>query len=114
MPNFDSGVKGYITGVCIAKVHFPIDFNGHADISCKQCTYYTHSYRTCKLNGEICEYPDSYVGSRCPLEQSKNGILISDELYSKIKAAAIKDEIEVEKYLEKLIERSVDLSESQC
>lgn len=55
MANFESGVAKYIHAKATVKVHFPVDFKGNADISCK-------------LTKEICEYPEKYVGSACPLE----------------------------------------------
>lgn len=67
MANFESGVSGYITGVATVKNDFPVDFKGNADISCEQCQFFRRNARACGLNGEICEYPNKYVGSRCPL-----------------------------------------------
>lgn len=73
MANFDSGVKSYIYGKAIIHVGFPVDFKGNADISCNQCEYYRRSYKTCGLNGKVCEYPQNYVGSHCPLEIIQEG-----------------------------------------
>ena len=67
MANFESGVKGYIHGTATVLVHFPVDFHGNADISCRQCPFFSPSRRTCQLNKEICEYPEKNVGSMCPL-----------------------------------------------
>ena len=67
MAEFDSGVAGYVHAVAIVNVTFPIDHKGRADISCKQCQFFRRNYRICGLNGEICEYPDNYVGGNCPL-----------------------------------------------
>ncbi len=63
----ESGVLGYITGTATVTVHFPVDLSGHADICCRQCWYYRKTYSTCGINGQVCEYPDRYIGSRCPL-----------------------------------------------
>lgn len=68
MPNFESGVSGYVTGRCEVKVCFPVDMKGNADISCKMCRFYSPSYRSCKLTGDVVAYPDKYVGQTCPLE----------------------------------------------
>lgn len=71
MPDFESGVASYITGTAQIKVHFPVDARGNADINCYQCYYFRRNYQTCGINGAICEYPQKYVGSNCPLEVEK-------------------------------------------
>ena len=68
MPNFDSGVSKYIYGACVIRVGFPVDHQGNVDISCKQCKYYSPTYRSCKLNDEMIAYPNTNVGHYCPLE----------------------------------------------
>lgn len=74
-----SGVSRYITGTYTVKVHFPVDLRGNVDINCRQCKYFFHNSRTCCLNGEVCEYPEHYRGSCCPLnfeiEEDDNGSL---------------------------------------
>lgn len=72
MANFDSGVKHYIKAKATVEVSFPVDFKGNADISCYQCYYFRRTYQTCGLNGQICEYPNNYVGSKCPLKINEN------------------------------------------
>ena len=67
MPEFTSGVKSYIRATATVSVTFPVDFKGRAEITCYQCRFFRRNYRSCGLNGEICEYPDKYIGSRCPL-----------------------------------------------
>ena len=67
MPEFSRGVKEYIRARAVVEVTFPVDFRDNAEITCYQCKYYRRNYRSCGLNGEICEYPDKYIGSRCPL-----------------------------------------------
>lgn len=67
MSEFSRGVKEYIRARALVEVSFPVDFRDHADINCYQCKYYRRNYRSCGLNGEICEYPDKYIGSHCPL-----------------------------------------------
>lgn len=66
---FDSGVSSYIEAEAVVKVFFPVDFRGNADVSCNQCFYYRRNYRNCALNDEVCEYPEHYVGSHCPLRR---------------------------------------------
>jgi hypothetical protein len=68
MANFDSGVASYIHAQAKVDVFFPVDFKGNADISCNQCYFFRRSYKTCGLNGEVCQYPEKYVGASCPLE----------------------------------------------
>lgn len=69
MANFDSGVASYIHAQAKVDVFFPVDARGNADISCNQCYYFRRSYKTCGLNGEVCQYPEKYVGASCPLEE---------------------------------------------
>lgn len=63
-----SGVQGYVTGTATVTVNFPIDLHGNLDINCRQCWYFRRTYSTCGLNGQVCEYPGKYIGSRCPLK----------------------------------------------
>ena len=67
MPNFESGVKSYITGECVVKIHCPVDFKDNADVSCYQCKLFSRNNGICQLTKEISEYPTKYRGSRCPL-----------------------------------------------
>lgn len=67
MPNFESGVSSYVTGITTVKVHFPVDSRGNADISCKQCPFFARYDSKCKLNDSLCNYPEKYVGANCPL-----------------------------------------------
>ena len=67
MADFESGVKAYITGECIVKIHFPVDFKDNADISCYQCKMFSRNNGICQLTKEISEYPAKHIGSRCPL-----------------------------------------------
>lgn len=73
MANFNSGVASYVQAKATVYVSFPVDFKGNADISCNQCEYFRRNYKTCGLNGKICEYPQNYVGSNCPLEIIQEG-----------------------------------------
>lgn len=63
-----SGVQGYVIGTATVTVNFPIDLHGNLDINCRQCWYFRRTYSTCGLNGLVCEYPDKYIGSQCPLK----------------------------------------------
>ena len=72
MANFESGVKGYITGKYLVKVHFPIDFKDNAEICCKQCPFLSSNERACRLNNMPVAYPNKYVGDYCPLEREEN------------------------------------------
>ena len=49
-------------------VQFPIDWKGIEYINCNQCYYFNRQSGRCRLNNEVCEFPDKYIGSRCPLE----------------------------------------------
>ena len=69
LPSFESGVAKYIIGRAVVEVGFPVDFKGNADVSCKQCKFFRKTYNLCGLTGEVCEYPDHFVSSHCPLER---------------------------------------------
>lgn len=71
MANFESGVKGYITGTYTVAVHFPIDFKDNAEIACKHCPYLSSNERICQLNKMPVAYPNKYVGDFCPLEREE-------------------------------------------
>lgn len=71
MASFDSGVASYIHAQAKIDVFFPVDARGNADISCSQCYYFRRNYKTCGLNGEVCQYPEKYVGASCPLEEAE-------------------------------------------
>lgn len=69
MSKFESGVSGYIKGVYIAEVHFPIDLKGKEHVCCNECFYHNEITNRCALNKEIASIdPSKYVGSNCPLE----------------------------------------------
>ena len=67
MASFDSGVKSYITGECVVKIHFPVDFKDNSDICCYQCEMYSRNTGICYLTKKISEYPLKHIGSNCPL-----------------------------------------------
>ena len=68
MANFETGVASYVHAQATVDVFFPVDGKGNADISCNQCFFFRRNYSTCGLNGEVCQYPQKYVGSWCPLK----------------------------------------------
>lgn len=77
MANFESGVASYIHAHAVVEVFFPVDNKGNADICCAQCFYYREASKRCGLNFEVCEYPNKYVGSSCPLvrtDEEENNI----------------------------------------
>ena len=68
MANFETGVASYVHAQATVDVFFPVDWKGNADISCNQCFFFRRNYSTCGLNGEVCQYPQKYVGASCPLK----------------------------------------------
>lgn len=69
MGKFDSGIKGFVTGVTTIYVKFPVNWKDEADISCKQCPLFFQNARCCGITKKICAYPEKYVGADCPLEE---------------------------------------------
>jgi len=67
--NFDNGVARYVMARAVVEVGFPVDFKGNAEIACKHCPFYLRNAQRCGLNQEIVNFPDRYVGTRCPLER---------------------------------------------
>ncbi len=67
MADFRSGVAKYVTGHAVVAATFPVDFKGACDVSCVQCKFFRRTARICGLTGEISEYPEKYIGSKCPL-----------------------------------------------
>ena len=67
LSNFDSGVKGYISGECVVKINFPVDFKDNAEVNCYQCKMFSRNTGVCQLTKEISEFPSKYIGSHCPL-----------------------------------------------
>ena len=64
---FETGVSRYITGVAEVENKFPVDSRGVAHITCSHCKFYAFTVPKCRLNEEICDFPDKYRGARCPL-----------------------------------------------
>lgn len=73
MALFDDGIASYIEAEATVTVYFPVDRRGNADISCNQCYFFRRNYSTCGLNGEVCQYPQKYVGGSCPLHPVEDG-----------------------------------------
>ena len=71
MPNFDSGVDHYITGVATIEVFFPVDKKGNALINCRQCQFLSSNERMCQLTKAPVAFPNQYVGNGCPLKQKE-------------------------------------------
>ena len=69
MADFDTGVSGYIHAKAEVDVYFPIDMRGNPEICCRMCYYFRTGSSSCALNGEVCEYPQKYVGGSCPLKR---------------------------------------------
>lgn len=67
MATFESGVTSYQRGRAVVEVYFPVDKNGNAFANCSQCFFYRDGSHRCSLNGEICAFPNKYVGDACPL-----------------------------------------------
>lgn len=70
-PRIDSGVSAYVIGTATVKASFPIDFHGNPYVCCALCVFYRPSSRRCSLTDAVCEYPDKYIGSQCPLDFDK-------------------------------------------
>ena len=70
MKDFDCGVKAYITGECTVKVSFPVDWRDNAEINCYQCKFFSRNNGICQITKEVSEFPQKYIGSRCPLKFS--------------------------------------------
>lgn len=69
MANFDNGVASYIVGQVTLRVGFPVDYRGNAEIACKHCNFFVRATQRCGLNQEIVNFPERYVGVKCPLER---------------------------------------------
>ena len=67
MPTFDTGVSSYIKGVATVENYFPVDNKGNPDLSCEQCKFFMVRMNRCALNYELCNYPQKYLGTHCPL-----------------------------------------------
>lgn len=72
MAQFETGITGYVHATAKVEVFFPIDSRGNAHISCSQCYYFNNTTTRCRLTGEVCAFPNNYVGASCPLEYDEN------------------------------------------
>lgn len=72
MPNFDSGVTKYVTGVYIVEVGFPVDSKGNEYIACRYCPYLSSNERMCQLNKMPVAFPQRHVGEFCPLKRKED------------------------------------------
>lgn len=72
MPSYDSGVARYIVGTCTVEVCFPVDLRGNPHVCCAQCAYWSRNSVRCRLNGAVTEFPEKYIGGRCPLSFDEN------------------------------------------
>lgn len=70
--SFESGVMSYIVGTATVEVPFPVDFRGNPHVSCSMCEYYSRNSVRCRLNGAVVEFPEKFIGSRCPLKFPEN------------------------------------------
>lgn len=70
--SFESGVMSYIVGTATVEVPFPVDFRGNPHVCCAQCDLFSKTSGRCPLTHTISEFPDKYIGSRCPLKFPEN------------------------------------------
>lgn len=68
MAKFENGIANYVKASATVEIYFPVDARGVAHINCTQCYYFNSNTNRCRLNGEVCQFPNSYVGGACPLE----------------------------------------------
>ena len=71
MNEFPSGVSSYVAGVCRITVFFPVDAKGVPHVRCSQCEMYRAANHRCGINHSLCEFPEKYVGSHCPLTSNQ-------------------------------------------
>lgn len=81
MPTFESGVAAYIFGTATVRVAFPVDSRGTPYVRCCYCDYFSRTTQRCRLNGKICEFPDKYIGSQCPLNFESEGEKENESYY---------------------------------
>lgn len=67
MATFETGISSYVKATATVTVYFPVDMKGNPDICCRQCYFFRTASNSCALNGEVCAYPNKYVGGLCPL-----------------------------------------------
>ena len=71
---FESGVSSYIVGQATVTVAFPVDHRGNPHVCCAMCDLFSRSSNRCPITHAVSEFPDKYIGSRCPLifEEKEN------------------------------------------
>lgn len=72
MADFESGVSGYIVGTATIRISFPVDWRGNAHVCCDQCDIFSRTSGRCPITHMISEFPERYIGSRCPLNFETN------------------------------------------
>lgn len=65
--NFENGVKRYVVGLAVVEQKFPVDWKDREYRCCDMCNFYSHSGKRCNLTRKVCEFPENYVASHCPL-----------------------------------------------
>ena len=70
---FESGVSSYIVGQANITVCFPVDYKGNPHVCCAMCDLYSRSSNRCPITHAISEFPEKYIGSRCPLIFEEKG-----------------------------------------
>ena len=66
---FENGVKRYIRAQATVTVLFPVSWSDKSEIACKHCQFYIRATQRCALTQDVVNYPESYVGATCPLEE---------------------------------------------
>jgi len=70
MASFETGISSYVHAQAVVDVYFPVDSRGNEEIACRHCYYFAgEGSNRCRLNWEICQYPNKYVGGSCPLHR---------------------------------------------
>lgn len=68
MPDFDTGVSGYVKAVATVTNWFPIDRKGYVSYCCDACFFFQRNSKRCGLTYDV--IPDErYVGRQCPLKR---------------------------------------------
>ena len=65
---FENGITSYVYGKAEVVVAFPVDKQGVPHVVCSQCYYHSESTNRCRLNNEVCAFPNKYIGGACPLK----------------------------------------------
>ena len=78
---FETGVSSYVIGTCTVEVCFPVDHRGVPHVCCAMCDLWSKASGRCPLTHAISEFPDKYIGSRCPMnfEEKENTNNVPDD-----------------------------------